>query len=225
MVNDDLLNYILKSQKRNISKEEILKALLTNGWDLSSIEDSFNNIKKTDRVSAKSMPSSSFFSSLEKYYIWIGLGGIIASGVSASIFYKNSESEYAVFNPEMYIGIFAVIMGFIGSFILFTLTKILKINKNNYNKALFFSGIFGFAAVLLLFLDLLHIHIPSLIGVIIPLVLFFGSFILLKRLYSITLGKAVALGMINIVVVAIISMIIIFILTLVSIFSVFIGKW
>lgn len=171
------------------------------------------------------MPSSSFFSSLEKYYIWIGLGGIIASGVSASIFYKNSESEYAVFNPEMYIGIFAVIMGFIGSFTLFTLTKILKINKNNYNKALFFSGIFGFAAVLLLFLDLLHIHFPSLIGVIIPLVLFFGSFILLKRLYSITLGKAVALGMINIVVVAIISMIIIFILTLASIFSVFIGKW
>lgn len=56
MVNDNLLNYILKSQKRNIPKEEILKALLTNGWDLSSIEDSFNNIKKLIKLTQSLCP-------------------------------------------------------------------------------------------------------------------------------------------------------------------------
>lgn len=85
MVNTELLNYILECQEKGISKDDISKTLLSNGWDLSSVQEGFDSLKIDDQISAKSIPGLSFFSA-NKHYILFGLLGVILGGFIFFVF-------------------------------------------------------------------------------------------------------------------------------------------
>lgn len=226
MPDQNLISYIQESLKLGDTKEQIQKALIDSGWKAEAIVEGFRSLDDTipeppliqTSVTASPSPDSvsqeSFFSLLEKYFTLIGIGGIIISGVIFFVYFNTIINS----SIAMYIAIYEVIIGFIGSFILFILTKAFKINNSNLGKALFFSGSISLSAALIQLLNLLPI--PSYIAGLLSVGLFIGSFILLIKLYLTTVGRGIALGITNVIVTGIIGVIIAFIFTLFGLFKI-----
>ncbi len=226
MSDQNLISYIQESLKLGDTKEQIQKALMDSGWKAEAIVEGFRSLDETipeppliqTSVTASPSPDSvsqeSFFSLLEKYFTLIGIGGIIVSGVIFFVYFNTIINS----SIAMYIAIYEVIIGFIGSFILFILTKAFKINNSNLGKALFFSGSISLSAALIQLLNLLPI--PSYIAGLLSVGLFIGSFILLIKLYLTTVGRGIALGITNVIVTGIIGVIIAFIFTLFGLFKI-----
>jgi hypothetical protein len=225
MLDQNLLNYIQESQKLGSSKEQISKALIDNGWEAGLVEeglksfDSGINISNIPQAPVAPLSSDPISQSplslfLEKYSIFIGLGEVIISGIIFFLYFSTIINA----SIAIYIAIFEVLVGFIGSIILFILTKVFKISNNSFGKALFFSGSVGVTAAILQLLNL--IHIPLFISGLLSLVLLVGSFILLAKLYVLTVGRAIKLGIVNIVITTIIGVILVFMFTLFGLFKI-----
>lgn len=225
MLDQNLLNYIQESKKLGSSKEQISKALIDAGWEASLVEEGLKSLDSGVNIpsitqAAAPFPSSESVSQpplgsfLEKYYLFIGLGELIISGIIFYLYFS------AIINASIaiYIAIFEVLVGSIGSLILFILTKTFKVANNSFGKALFFSGSVGLTAAILQLLNL--IHIPLFISGLLSLGLLVGSFILLAKLYVLTVGRAIKLGIVNIVITTIIGVILAFMFTLFGLFKI-----
>jgi len=93
--------------------------------------------------------------------------------------------------------------------ILFALTKMFKIADSIFGKAMFFVGVGGLASVIYQFMNLLHF--PGIIISIIALLWLVGYFFILVKLYNISVGKSIGLGISTSIITGIIGVILFFV--------------
>lgn len=115
MINQELLNYIIKSLREGIAKDQVKQSLLASGWQEKDIEDAFSNVVAGEQSPLPVMPRVSYTSPLPKTSTRFSMGGsffsmamgiiggliLVGGGVFAFIYFFGELSPEEVFSRSI----------------------------------------------------------------------------------------------------------------------------